>query len=68
MDAKRTYVVNIYNAPAGFARAKEAVTAMLRADILTQQSTLWAGDCNLQNKDWDAHTKNSTAQAHGFAE
>ena len=65
---KPIYVVNLYNAPAGCARAGEAVTAVLGATTLTHQRTLLAGDCNLHHEDWDARTKNPTPQAQGFAE
>lgn len=68
MDVKPIYVVNLYNAPASCARASKAVTAMLKATIFTQHRTLWAGNCNLHHEDWDAHTKNPTPQAQGFAE
>lgn len=63
IDAKLIYVVNLYNAPAGCARAGEAVATILGADTLTQQRTLWAGDCNLHHEDYDTHTRSSTDKA-----
>ena len=51
MDAKPIYIVNLYNTPAECAREGEAVTAMLGADSLTKQRTLWAGDCSLHRED-----------------
>lgn len=68
IDVKPIYVVNLYNAPVGCARAGEVITAMLETTILTEQRTLWAGDCNLHHEDWDVRTKNPTPQAQGFAE
>ncbi len=68
MDAKPIYVVNLYNAPAGCAKAVEAVMAMLGDDTFTQQRTLWAGHCHLYHEDWDAQTRNPTAQAQSSSE
>ena len=68
IDPKPIYVVNLYNTQAGFAKAGEAVTAILGADTFTQQTTLWAGECNLHFEDWDAHTRNPTVQVQIFAE
>lgn len=67
-DVRPIYVVNLYNAPAGYARAGEAVMAICEATTLTQQHMLWAGDYNLHHEDWDAYTRNPTTQAQGFAE
>lgn len=61
------YVVNIYNAPAGCIRAGEAIASVIESNILTQKSTLWAGDFNLHHVDWDLQTVNPTPQARSLA-
>ena len=68
IDAKPIYVVNLYNTPAGYTRAVEALMAILAADTHTQQRTLWVGDCNLHHEDWDSYTRNPTSQPQSSSE
>ncbi len=57
------HVVNVYNAPHGYTREKEAVTNVMNLASLMQKHTIIEADFNLHHGDWDQRTINPTPQA-----